>query len=70
MKYKPVRDCCCQNEKCQDYRKLGEENIIRTIDSTNLDDIGDNFLVVFHVFASSGPSREVFVDLDFVTTVA
>lgn len=29
MKYKPVRDRCCQNEKCQDYRKLIEGNIIR-----------------------------------------
>jgi IS1 family transposase/transposase-like protein len=29
MKYKPVRDRCCQNEKCQDYRKLVEGNIIR-----------------------------------------
>ncbi len=29
MKYKPVRDRCCQNEKCQDYQKFGEGNIIR-----------------------------------------
>ncbi len=29
MKYKPVRDRCCQNEKCQDHRKFGEGNIIR-----------------------------------------
>lgn len=29
MKYKPVRDRCCQNEKCQDFRKYGEGNIIR-----------------------------------------
>ncbi len=29
MKYKPVRDRCCQNEKCQDYSKLVEGNIIR-----------------------------------------
>jgi IS1 family transposase/transposase-like protein len=29
MKYKPVRDRCCQNEKCQDYKKLGKDNIIR-----------------------------------------
>ncbi len=29
MKYKPVKDRCCQNEKCQDYRKLVEGNIIR-----------------------------------------
>ena len=29
MKYKPVRDRCCQNEKCQDHSKFGEGNIIR-----------------------------------------
>jgi len=29
MKYKPVRDRCCQNEKCQDHRKFSEGNIIR-----------------------------------------
>ncbi len=29
MKYKSVRDRCCQNEKCQDFRKYGERNIIR-----------------------------------------
>jgi transposase-like protein/IS1 family transposase len=29
MKYKPVRDRCCQNEKCQDYKKFGKGNIIR-----------------------------------------
>jgi hypothetical protein len=29
MKYKPVRDRFCQNEKCQDYRIFGEGNIIR-----------------------------------------
>ncbi len=29
MKYKPVRDRCCQNEKCQDSRKYCEGNIIR-----------------------------------------
>ena len=29
MKYKPVRDRCCQNEKCQDFKKYGEGNIIR-----------------------------------------
>ena len=29
MKYKSVRDRCCQNEKCQDFRKYGEGNIIR-----------------------------------------
>ena len=29
MKYKPVRDRYCQNEKCQDYSKFGEDNIIR-----------------------------------------
>ena len=29
MKYKPVRDRCCQNEKCQDHWKFGEGNIIR-----------------------------------------
>jgi len=29
MKYKPVRDRCCQNEKCQDHGKLGKSNIIR-----------------------------------------
>jgi IS1 family transposase len=29
MKYKPVRDRCCQNEKCQDHGKFGEGNIIR-----------------------------------------
>jgi IS1 family transposase/transposase-like protein len=29
MKYKPVRDRCCQNQKCQDYKKFGKENIIR-----------------------------------------
>ena len=29
MKYKPVKDRCCQNEKCQDFRKYGEGNIIR-----------------------------------------
>ncbi len=31
---------------------------------------GDNFLVVFHVFENSGPSREVYVDFGLVTTVA
>ena len=29
-----------------------------------------NFLVVFHVFENSGPSREVYVDFGLVTTVA
>ena len=29
MKYKPVRDRCCQNEKCQDHGKFGKGNIIR-----------------------------------------
>jgi len=29
MKYKPVRDRCCQNKKCQDHSKFGEGNIIR-----------------------------------------
>ncbi len=29
MKYKPVKDRCCQNEKCQDFRWCGERNIIR-----------------------------------------
>lgn len=29
MKYKSVRDRCCQNEKCQDHRKFIEGNIIR-----------------------------------------
>jgi len=29
MKYKPVGDRCCQNEKCQDYIKFGKGNIIR-----------------------------------------
>lgn len=29
MKYKPVRDRCYQNEKCQDHRKFSEGNIIR-----------------------------------------
>ena len=29
MKYKPVGDRCCYNEKCQDYNKFGKENIIR-----------------------------------------
>ena len=29
MKYKPVKDRCCQNEKCQDFRKFGDGNIIR-----------------------------------------
>ena len=38
--------------------------------SGNLHDIGDNFLVVFHIFENSGSSREVFVDFDLVTTVA
>ena len=28
MNYKPVRDRCCQNEKCQDHSKFGEGNII------------------------------------------
>ncbi len=38
--------------------------------SGNLHGIGDNILVVFHVFENSGPSREVFVDFGSVTTVA
>jgi transposase-like protein len=29
MKYKPVRDRCCQNENCQDHGKFGKGNIIR-----------------------------------------
>jgi len=29
MKYKPVKDRCCQKEKCQDHSKFGEGNIIR-----------------------------------------
>ncbi len=29
MKYKPVKDRCCQNEKCQDHGKFGEGNINR-----------------------------------------
>ncbi len=29
MKYKPVRDRCCQNKKCWDHRKFGVGNIIR-----------------------------------------
>jgi len=29
MKYKPARDRCCQNEKCQDHSKFGGGNIIR-----------------------------------------
>jgi IS1 family transposase/transposase-like protein len=29
MKYKPLRDRCCQNEKCQVYSKFGKGNIIR-----------------------------------------
>ena len=29
MKYTPVKDRCCQNEKCQDHRKFGRGNIIR-----------------------------------------
>ena len=29
MKYKLVRDRCCQNEKCQDHGKFGRGNIIR-----------------------------------------
>ncbi len=29
MKYKPVKDRRCQNEKCQDHSKFGEGNIIR-----------------------------------------
>ena len=29
MKYKPVKDRCCQNEKCQDHGKFGKGNIIR-----------------------------------------
>jgi hypothetical protein len=29
MKYKPVRDRCCQNEKCQDHGKFDRGNIIR-----------------------------------------
>ncbi len=29
MKYKHVRDRCCQNEKCQDHRKFSKGNIIR-----------------------------------------
>ena len=37
--------------------------------SGNLHGIGDNFLVVFHVFENSGPSREVYVDFGLVTTV-
>jgi len=38
--------------------------------SGNHHGIGDNFLVVFHVFENSGPSREVYVDFGLVTTVA
>jgi hypothetical protein len=37
--------------------------------SGNFHGIGDNFLVVFHVFENSGSSREVFVDFGLVTTV-
>jgi len=29
MKYKSVRDRCCQNEKYQDHGKFGKGNIIR-----------------------------------------
>ena len=29
MKYKAVKDRCCLNKKCQDFRKYGEGNIIR-----------------------------------------
>ena len=29
MKYKPVKNRCCQNEKCQDHGKFGKGNIIR-----------------------------------------
>ncbi|NVM55098.1 MAG: hypothetical protein HWN66_15440 [Candidatus Helarchaeota archaeon] len=29
MKYKPVKDRCCQNKECRDHRKFGEGNIIR-----------------------------------------
>jgi len=29
MKYRPVRDRCCQNEKCQEHLKLDKGNIIR-----------------------------------------
>ena len=124
MKYKPVRDRCCQNEKCQNHGKFCQRNIIghskyktkqgrrrrylcktckKTFCSTkgtpyyrlhktrsdfmdtcntswagqkttqllgNLHGIGDNFLVVVHVFENSGPSREVYVDFGLVTTVA
>ena len=37
--------------------------------SGNLHSIGYNFLVVFHVFENSGPSREIYMDFDSVTTV-
>jgi len=37
--------------------------------SGNLHGIGDNFLVVFHVFENSDQSIEVFVDFGLVTTV-
>jgi transposase-like protein/IS1 family transposase len=29
MRYKPLKDRYCQNQKCQDYQKVGEDNIIR-----------------------------------------
>jgi len=38
--------------------------------SRNLHDNGNNFLVVFHFFENSGPSREVFVVSFSVTTSA
>jgi hypothetical protein len=38
--------------------------------SGNLHDIGDNILVVFHVFGNSGSDREIFVVFSSVTTVA
>jgi len=34
MKYKPVRDRCCQNEKCQDHSNFGKGNIIRHLELT------------------------------------